>query len=310
MRALVTGCRGFIGRHLARHLAGSGHTVVGIGHGAWTPAEHGAWGVSEWSNADITRTNLDTVAATHGRFDVVYHLAGGSSVAPSIAMPAEDFRRSVGSTLEVLEWCRSQPVPTSMVLASSAAVYGDAYGHPVRAQEAAHPKSPYGHHKWMSEQLARSYSSNFAVPAAVVRLFSVYGPELRKQLLWDACQRLESSPSPLTLAGTGKEQRDWLHVTDAARILQHAASLASAECPVLHGATGVAVSVSEVGDALSAAFGRPDRAVFSGQVRAGDPTCLVSHPADVPQLGPLTPWTQGLADYVAWFRRERGRDAR
>lgn len=310
MLALVTGCRGFIGRHLARQLAAAGHKVVGIGHGAWPQHEHAAWGVAEWSNADITRTNLDTVASALGRVDVVFHLAGGSSVAPSIAMPAEDFRRSVGSTLEVLEWVRTQQARAPVVLASSAAVYGDAYVDPVRTREIPQPKSPYGHHKWMSEQLVRSYSGTFGVAASVVRLFSVYGPELRKQLLWDACQRLEASTSPLALAGTGDELRDWLHVSDAARVLHHAASLASSECPTIHGATGVPVSVRDIGDALCAAFGRRDRAVFSGKVRAGDPLRLVSHPADVPDVGPLMPWTQGVADYVGWFRRDRGRDAR
>lgn len=306
---LITGCRGFIGRHLARQLAASGDRVVGMGHGAWPQHEHEPWGLQDWCNADITRTNLETLAGTHGHFDAVFHLAGGSSVAPSIAMPAEDFRRSVGSTLEVLEWCRNQKRRPGVVLASTAAVYGDRYRQPVRATDPAQPKSPYGYHKWMCEQLVRSFAENFGVPSAIVRLFSVYGPELRKQLLWDACRRLHQSPDPLALAGTGEESRDWVHVSDASRILQGASAIASQACPVVHGATGVAVTVREIGDALGEAFGRRGPTVFTGAVRAGDPMSLVSDAEDVREFGPFTPVRRGLAEYVEWFRRECGRRA-
>lgn len=309
-RVLITGCRGFIGRHLARRLSETGHTVVGIGHGAWPQWEHAAWGVSEWCNADVTRTNLETVAGARERVGAVFHLAGGSSVAPSMLLPAEDFRRSVGSTLEVLEWCRIRAERPSVILASSAAVYGDRFSDPVRVTDLGQPKSPYGHHKLISEQLVRSYAESFGVESSIVRLFSVYGPELRKQLLWDACQKLRLSPGTLTLAGTGHELRDWLHVTDAARILQHAAGCASRECPVMHGATGIAASVQEIGDALSAAFGGGrGGAAFTGQVRPGDPKQLVSHRDDVPEVGPMKPWADGVREYVDWFVQEceRGR---
>lgn len=303
--ALITGCRGFIGRHLARRMSEAGYAVIGIGHGAWTQGEHHAWGVTEWCNADVTRTNLEAVAGDTRQIEVVFHLAGGSSVAPSLVLPAEDFRRSVGSTLEVLEWCRNRPERPSVVLASSAAVYGDQYGRPVHASDPGRPKSPYGHHKLMSEQLVQSYAESFGVAASIVRLFSVYGPELRKQLLWDACHKLRATPGSLTLAGTGEELRDWLHVSDAARVLHHAARTASRESGVIHGATGVPVTVREIADALCAEFGGAHGgASFSGQVRRGDPRVLVSYPEDVPNLGPMRPWREGVAEYVSWFIRQ------
>jgi UDP-glucose 4-epimerase len=303
---LITGCRGFIGRHLAKRLSDSGDHVVGIGHGAWSPHERESCGLRDWCDADVTHTSLEALAARHAPFDAVFHLAGGSAVAPSIAMPAEDFRRSVGSTLEVLEWCRNLARRPSVVLVSTAAVYGDGYRQPVRVSDPVHPKSPYGYHKWMSEQLMRSFAENFGVPATVVRLFSVYGPGLRKQMLWDTCRRLHETTGPLSLAGTGEECRDWLHVSDAARILQLAAVTASPECPVIHGATGVPVTVREIANALHEAFGRKEPPVFTGVVRAGDVRYGVSSADEVRHLGPFRPVREGLAEYVEWFRRESG----
>jgi len=50
-----------------------------------------------------------------------------------------------------------------------------------------------------------------------VRLFSIYGVGLRKQLLWDGCRKLMAAD--LVFSGTGHETRDWLHVEDAATLL-------------------------------------------------------------------------------------------
>ncbi|MEO0315744.1 MAG: hypothetical protein RI928_2200, partial [Pseudomonadota bacterium] len=76
----ITGARGFIGRHLARQLAASGHRVAGLGHGAWPAAEAVAWGVREWLNGDVSASNLAQMQAAFGTPDGIFHFAGGSSV--------------------------------------------------------------------------------------------------------------------------------------------------------------------------------------------------------------------------------------
>lgn len=99
--ALITGARGFVGRHLARALHRQGYKVCGVGHGAWNEFERAARGVDYWLNGEISKRNLDIVLADMGKPEVVFHLAGGSSVGPSIAAPEEDFRRSVLSAAEL-----------------------------------------------------------------------------------------------------------------------------------------------------------------------------------------------------------------
>src|SRR5947208_616857 len=104
--ALITGARGFIGKHLARSLAASGQIVVGLGHGIWPSGEAAHWGIAHWLNGDIHGSNLRSLQAAVGSPSVVYHLAGGSSVATAIANPREDFFRTVATTAELLEWLR------------------------------------------------------------------------------------------------------------------------------------------------------------------------------------------------------------
>lgn len=303
--ALITGARGFVGRHLARAMHTQGIQVCGMGHGAWTEHERAAWGVDFWLNGEVSKRNLDIVQTQMGRPDVVFHLAGGSAVGPSLAAPEEDFRRSVLSAAELLEWVRLAAPDSRLVLASSAAVYGAGHSRPIREVDALLPYSPYGSHKRIAEELFASYGRNFGMNVAAVRLFSVYGTELQKQLLWDACGHLAKDARQLTLGGTGAERRDWLHVSDAAAVLQLAAGRACAAGYTVNGGTGVAVSVRQIGEQLCAEWGAGTVLGFSGQGRPGDPQYLVADVAQAAALGfvPQTAWQAGVADYVAWFKR-------
>ena len=307
MKVLITGARGFIGRHAALTFAARGDTVAGLGHGAWTEAEHLAAGLALWRNGEVSHANLDAVAAALGPPDAVVHLAGGSAVGPSFAQPAEDLHRSVSAAAALAEWARMRAPGSALVMASSAAVYGAGHEGPISEACPSTPFSPYGYHKRMAELLLQSYAHNFGLRVAVVRFFSVYGPGLRKQLLWDACTKLLAAPPALALGGTGHELRDWLHVADASRLLAAAVDAASDACPLLNGGTGVGTAVRDIATTLASHWGVPQLPVgFSGQSRAGDPHSLVADVRAMAALGglPQVAWRDGLAEYVAWFKAQ------
>ncbi len=301
----ITGARGFIGRHTAFAFAAQGHAVAGLGHGAWTDDEHRRWGVGRWTNGEISHANLDAVAVAAGLPDVVVHLAGGSAVGPSFAQPAEDLHRSVGATAALAEWVRLRAPAAVVVMASSAAVYGAGHAGPIAESAACTPFSPYGFHKRMAELVLESYARNFGLAVAIVRFFSVYGPGLRKQLLWDCCSRLSRRPDRLALGGSGGELRDWLQVGDAAQLLQLAAGAATSACPVVNGGTGRATSIRDVAQALCDHWGVGNLPLqFNGVSRPGDPVSLVADAAAATALGfrQRMDWPDGLREYVDWFK--------
>ncbi len=301
----ITGGKGFIGRHLARLVSMEGNRVCGIGHGLWPAEEARQCGYVEWCNGEIEATNLTQMAQGVGVPDVVYHLAGGSSVGPSLLHPREDFCRSVESTSRLLEWCRLNAPDSLLVGISSAAVYGVTVAGPIAEDATLSPSSPYGVHKAMMESLCRAYAENFQLRVSIVRLFSVYGAGLEKQLIWDLCSKLVRGGSdPVVLGGIGEEVRDWLHVSDAAELLWLVRGQSDRSYRVFNGGTGIATSIRDMAGIVCRAWGEGARVEFSGIARAGDPPCLVADCTRAMQLGfkPRTMLAEGIQESVEWFK--------
>jgi UDP-glucose 4-epimerase len=305
MTVWITGANGFIGRHLARALADAAHSVHGVGHGALEEIEKNRLGLRLSLNGEIDATNLNALAARSGFPSTVFHLAGGSSVGLSISQPHEDFFRTVVSTARLLEWLRGSAPECRLISVSSAAVYGASHQGPISEDAPTLPMSPYGQHKLMMEQLCRSYATTFGLRSTVTRLFSVYGPNLRRQLLWDLCSRLHRGDRTLVLAGTGAEMRDWTDVRDVARFLVKVnEGLQVKPFEVINGGSGIGTSVADIAGALARNWSRDIAVKFSGVVREGDPFSLVADPtlAHAARFSWQIPVAQGITDYALWFK--------
>jgi UDP-glucose 4-epimerase len=146
------------------------------------------------------------------------------------------------------------------------------------------------------------YGRYYGIRSTVLRLFSVYGCGLRKQLLWDACGK--AARREVDFSGTGLEKRDWLHVSDAAELIFRAVDWATPERCVLNGGTGDAPTIRDVLAVLLSMFDCAPEPRFSGEVRAGDPRVYRADIEAVRARGwrPFTRWEHGVRQYVDWYR--------
>jgi UDP-glucose 4-epimerase len=300
---LVTGGAGFLGQSVAHEYAHRGWDVTGIGHTFWSRNEACRAGYTTWFSASVNTANLAAITTT---FDVVVHCAASGSVAYSLTNPLDAFQRTVQTTAEVLDYCRGMPKMPIVVYPSSAAVYGAAPDEALSETSPSNPASPYGYHKRMTEDLLASYARHGGPRAAVLRFFSIYGPGLNKQLLWDASKKLTIGETTASFWGTGGETRDWIHVSDAARLIVAAAQL-EAPFTVLNGGSGQRTTVLDSLTLLREQLGSSTAIDFNGAVRAGDPQYYLADISRALAIGwlPQVSLREGFKEYATWFKTNR-----
>jgi len=298
---LVTGATGFIGKNIAKHFSKNGWYVIGISLEKLDKKEFGKLGIREYYSGKISKSILSKVKKTP---DLIVHCAGSGSVGLSLEKPKKDFEMNVGSLLEVLEFMRLRFSKSKLIYPSSAAVYGQKDDAPIKEEDSLKPVSPYGFHKKIAENLCESYSKNFNLNISIVRLFSVYGAGIQKQLLWDACEKISKAEKEIVFFGTGDETRDWIHINDVTELfLVIARSQESFE--VLNGASGLRTKINSVLKILLKEYKKPLKIVFNNVVRKGDPKYYHADIEKIISLGwePKVSLAIGIKDYVNYFKK-------
>lgn len=298
--ALVTGAGGFIGGAVCRALVERNIRVVALSTAA-TPPAIGVEAVHRFRLPDARLGDLLVALKPN----LIVHCAGPASVAASFAAPGRDFADSVGITEHLLSSVARHSPTSRVLLLSSAAVLGQPDVLPASEQLPPAPISPYGFHKSICETLGVEYSTLWGVPVATARLFSVYGPGLKRQLLWDIYRQWSSSDA-IRLDGDGDETRDFIYIDDVATAVLVMADRASFKGECIHVGSGEAISTATLAQEAVAALGARKPIHFSGVRRVGDPRHWQADISRLKAIGMtvLTPLDGGLIRWADWVRRQ------
>lgn len=210
---LVTGGSGFIGQNLIASALDAGWSVTSLDCSTFEgpPHERLTCYVGDITHyADVVKAMKECSA--------VVHLAAQVSVQESIQNPEETMRINVEGTQHVLD-AATQCGVNNIILASSAAVYGNATDLPLEEEAAGECISPYAASKWLNEKQvleARQQGLN----AIALRFFNVYGPGQSVDSVYGAviptfveCMTMGKRP---TVFGDGATTRDFVHASDVA----------------------------------------------------------------------------------------------
>jgi len=247
-----------------------------------------------------------TVAGVVRGVEVIFHEAAFVSVPESMQDPQLCFDVNVAGTTALLESARQAGV-RRVVVASSAAVYGDSTALPLDEETPLRPMSPYAVSKRVNEMYAALYTGSFGLEVAALRYFNVYGPRQRPDSMYAAAVpifiQLLRERKPVVVFGDGGQTRDLIYVGDVVRANLLAAEHPAAAGQVLNICTGDETRVIDLLELLLDLFPDAPGPVFA-EPRPGDIYRSAGSPARAAHLLGFRPQfslAEGLKETVEWL---------
>lgn len=208
-----------------------------------------------------TITNENTVDNLMSKSNFVVHFAAETHVTRSIQEDNVFFNTDVLGTRALMSAVVKYAENVERFIhISTSEVYGTAEMQPMDENHSLNARSPYAAAKVGADRLVYSYCCTFDVPAVIFRPFNNYGPH---QHLEKLIPRLISSAikgEPLTIHGTGLQQRDWIHTIETSRAIDaalHIDDFASIKHQVINIGSGIATSVLEIANMILKEFDLP-----------------------------------------------------
>lgn len=289
MRILVTGGRGFIGSHLVDRLTADGHEVVVVDIKAKQPV-------------DITDFSQLKRVFAKNNFDVVAHLAAQAGVRRSFEEPELYERTNVVGTINVLECVRQSP-RTRLIFTSSSSVYGNSKMIPFREDDPVlNPLSIYAATKRAAELACQVYAKNYGIKTTILRLFTVYGPNNRRDMAAFTFTRDIMAGKPIHLFGQATA-RDFTYVDDIVNGIVKAIDR-PVDCEIINLGNSMSVPVVKLIKTIELATGKKTK-IEVNQLSAGDAKITWANITKAKKLlrwEPKTNLKQGVEKLVNWFK--------
>lgn len=297
MRVLIIGSYGFIGRNVAHFIQ--------------TSAMYELYECDVV--VDYVKPNYHLIDATNAdyhtifqktKFDVCINCSGAASVPDSILNPLRDFSLNTHNVFKILDAIRLHQPACKFINLSSAAVYGNPQTLPINEISDLAPISPYGIHKMQAEQVCQMFFKYYQIPTCSLRVFSAYGPELKKQLYWDMFQKANHADA-ITLFGTGNETRDFIYIDDVVNAIFCCLRNTKYQGECINIANGEEITINNAVSTFLSFFPTKKTLRFNGVVKAGDPLQWRADISLLKTMGyqPSFNLEQGLKNYYSWLTK-------
>jgi dTDP-glucose 4,6-dehydratase len=228
MKILITGAAGFIGTNVCKYFIETypQWDIVGIDRISYCSSLFWSSEVNNtkcpnflFIKADITDMSQMTSLFKMLKFDIVLHLAAQTHVDNSFGNSLCFTHDNVYGTHVLLEHAKQYNVQLFIHM-STDEVYGNtSHSSSSASTEASYlsPTNPYAASKASAEFLVNSYNISFKLPTVILRANNIYGiGQFPEKLIPRTILRILRNKS-VTIQGTGKQKRSWLHIDDLIR---------------------------------------------------------------------------------------------
>ena len=259
MKFFITGGAGFIGTTLIDSLLENDHEVIIFDNFSNSLEEN----ISHFLNKGVSLvkgdvTNYENLQKALNNCDLVVHLAAQISVEESIKKPELTHSINVGGTENLLRACVANKV-NNVIVASSAAVYGQPKELPLTESSPLLPLSPYGKSKVEMEKTLWDFSKEYGLNGISLRFFNVYGKDQTDEYAGVITKFMKkiSENKPLIIFGDGTNTRDFISIDDVIDSIHNAIEKIEGKKGNCYNiATGKSVSIKELGEIMISISGK------------------------------------------------------
>ena len=169
MKILITGIKGFIGNNLKKKFK-KNYKIYGIS-----------------SKNDIFE--YKRLIKNKIKPNIIFHCAGSGLVGTNLISYNAHKNKNLNSTKKLVKFIKkSRLKKIKVIFLSSQAVYGKVFSNKISEKNRVLPISAYGKTKLSAEKEILKIKDNSII---ILRIFSIYGIGLKKQILWDACEKFQ-----------------------------------------------------------------------------------------------------------------------
>ena len=300
MNVLITGSNGFIGNHLVKRIKKVYDSVY-----EWN-RDGIFFNEKKICDVDVTDPTTINSALTMILPNTIIHCMGAADVNKSITHPYEDLTSNYMSTHNILFALKETNIRCRFILLSSAAVYGNPVFLPMSETAIINPLSPYALHKRAAEESCLYMHDNYGFDVKILRIFSVYGPGLKKQIFWDMYRKIIEN-GELVLFGSGNESRDYIYIDDLINAIMLVIG-DTTDNTIYNVGNGIEIKINYAAQIFASEMNLDkSKVVFTGANREGDP---INWKADISKLKSIgykmkVPFELGVKKYIRWVKGEQ-----
>lgn len=212
---LVTGGRGFLGRHLCKDLASKGNHVVSVDKRPVTTINSSNSVQEIVLDVSLESENLNQLFKEN-QFEVIYHLSAFTSIRDSQKDINIDLSNTLMTTITILKMAQRYKIK-KLIFTSSSTVYG-IHEFPIK-EDTCHllPISYYGASKLACEAYISSFSHLYGIQCWVARCGNIIGADCDHGIIFDIKKQIRDGNKEINLLGDGSQEKPFLHISDFIR---------------------------------------------------------------------------------------------